>query len=159
MEVGGLGIMGKLTKMALVLLYLLQLVVVFREQLTHLYRTAVESVHHQTDRAANPHTGLRAMLERVVSIARPHHESLAAALSGPEAVLDSPHAKHEEHHVHDDDKKDRAKRPKRADWRGYLIGNRWHRIRRAVPTPASVGARAADALAMMMTTRTPSPAA
>src|SRR5687767_9850992 len=159
MEVGGLGIMGKLTKMALVLLYLLQLVVVFREQLTHLYRTAVESVHHQTDRAANPHTGLRAMLERVVSIARPHHESLAAALSGPEAVLDSPHAKHEEHHVHDDDKKDRAKRPKRAAGRGTLTANPWHRTRRAYPPPPPAGPRAPVPLAMMMTTRTPSPAA
>ncbi|HTK04602.1 MAG TPA: hypothetical protein VL500_03395 [Candidatus Eisenbacteria bacterium] len=153
--------MGKFTKMALVLLYLLQLVVVFREQLVHMYRTAVSSVHHQTDHVANPHAGLRAMLERVVMITRPAtKEALIAALGGSAAVLNSPQEDEVEHPAHDeDDKKDRAKRQKHAALRQYLIENLWHRIRRDVPAPSSLGARAAEMLSMIMSMRTPAPAA
>lgn len=153
--------MGKFTKMALVLLYLLQLVVVFREQLVHMYRTAVSSVHDQTDRVANPHDGLRAMLERVIMIARPAtSEALVAAMSAPAAVLNPPQEDGVDHPAHDEDgKKDRAKRPKHAALREYLIANLWYRIRRDAPSPSSVGARAAEMLAMVMSMRTPAPAA
>ncbi|HTM68088.1 MAG TPA: hypothetical protein VL426_02210 [Candidatus Binatia bacterium] len=153
--------MGKYTKMALVLLYLLQLVIVFREQLVHLYRTAVDSVHHQTERAANPHPGLRAVLERVVKIGRPApgREAILATAAPVVAMLSSPRDEDGPEHPHDDDdKKDRAKRQKRTFLRQFIIMNLWPSVRSIAAPPSSTGARAGAIARALASALIPAPA-
>lgn len=155
--------MSKYTKMALVLLYLLQLMVVFREQLAHLYRSAFDSADHQADQSAPAHAGLRAVFERVVKIGRPEHKvAIVAAMSAPIAILHADHSGHGPHHDpgHDDDeKKDRAKKQRRSFGHEHLIRNLWERIRRVAPSPAALADHAGDIVRMITYSASSAPAA
>ncbi|MEY4745289.1 MAG: hypothetical protein RL272_1234 [Candidatus Parcubacteria bacterium] len=148
--------MGKYTKMALVLLYLLQLVIVFRDQLAHLYRSAVESVHHEAEQAALPRnqSGLRAVFERAVQIRKPGtHASLVAAASAAVtgAVLSGTGDDDglEVHHD-DDDKKDKARRHRHRVFVAYLLRNLWPSIRRSPAAPSALTKRACDIIRVML---------
>lgn len=152
--------MGKYTKMALVLLYLLQLVVVFREQLAHLYKTAVQTVHG-TERALNPHEGFRAALKRAVTMARPATREAIAAAVIPVAVTiagtddeDGPEHPHDE-----DDKKDRAKKWRHLRRREFIIVNLWGTMRALAALPASTGARADAVIRSILAACIPAPSA
>jgi hypothetical protein len=126
--------MGKFTKMALVVLYLLQLVVVFRDQLAHLYRTAVETVSSETQNATGSRQGaVGAIFEKVVKISSPEiRETLSAtaALAAPATIANDASDQAEDFH-HDDDKNaDRERKQRHHALREYLTGNLWKSIRR-----------------------------
>src|SRR5512142_1066589 len=117
--------------MALVLLYLLQLVIVFRDRLPHLYRSAMESVRSEAgQQAALPRaeSGLRAVFERVVQIRKPGaHATLAAAASvaATGAILSGGESDGGAEVHHDDDRKDRARKHRHRLFAGFLLRNLW----------------------------------
>jgi hypothetical protein len=157
--------MGKYTKMALVLLYLLQLVVVFREQLVHLYKSALGSVSHGTEQGtAQPteHGGLRAVFERVVHVANhpAQHAVAAAVLSAPKMVIHENHGHHHAAHPDpEDEKKDRVRRHRRQTANEYLIRNLFHEFKRMSASPAATDERAADIVRIMTFSCSSQPAA
>lgn len=143
--------MGKYTKMALVLLYLLQLVVVFREQLVHLYKSALGSAHHGTEQdSAQPaeHGGLRAVFERVVKIAHhpvTQHAITTAILTAPAMVIHEEHGHHHSGHPEpEDEKKDKVKRHRRQTAYEYLIRNLFPAFRRMTAPPGASAQRPTD---------------
>ncbi|HSD12583.1 MAG TPA: hypothetical protein VLC10_03420 [Patescibacteria group bacterium] len=148
--------MGKYTKMALVLLYLLQLVIVFRDQLAHLYRSAMESVRTEADLGGVPRaeSGLRAVFERVVQISRPGtHATLAAAapLAATGAILAGGDADEgQEVHHDDDDKKDKARKHRHRVLVEFLLRNLWPNIRCASAAPSALTERSSDIIRVML---------
>lgn len=147
--------MGKYTKMALVLLYLLQLVIVFRDQLAHLYRSAMDSVRNEAEQAALPRaeSGLSALFERVVQIRGPGiHATMAAAASTAVtgAILSGGDDDGPEVHHDDDDKKDRARKHRHRLLVEYVLMNLWPAIRRSPAAPSALSERASDIIRVML---------
>ncbi len=149
--------MGKYTKMALVLLYLLQLVIVFRDQLVQLYRNAVETVRSEAaaDSAApRAENGLRAAFERVVQIRTPGvHAALSAAASTVAATAILTGGDDDdgtEPHHNDDDKKDKARKHRHRFLAEYLLRNLWSGIRRSPAAPSALTERASDIIRVML---------
>ena len=158
--------MGKYTKMALVLLYLLQLVVVFREQLVHLYKSALGSAHQETEQDSTQSAdngGLRAVLERVVKIAShpaAHHATAAAILTAPAVVIHENHGHaHQAHPDPEDEKKDRAPRKHRRPDREWLVRNLYLSMRKFTPSPAAADAQPDDIVRMLTFSCSSQPAA
>jgi hypothetical protein len=132
--------MGKYYKLALVLLYAAQLVIAFREQVVHLYEVAVESIHRHADvhRPAE-------RLEVVKRATHPKYDPVARLSSSADlppvplvaAILD-----HEEEHDDpaneggEDERKDKARRARRARAREILIANLYPFMRAIRPTAA-----------------------
>ncbi len=138
--------MGKYLKYALVLLYVLQLVIVFRDQLADLYRKALEARKDPQADTASREWGLRSVLERVVRIARPASPMTIQAVADalPSLIIDADGA--DDHIVHDDDYKDKGKRFKRRILRHFLIRNLFLSLRRHPPGPNGSGFRGSDML-------------
>jgi hypothetical protein len=157
--------MGKYTKMALVLLYLLQLVVVFREQLVHLYKSALESVHHKAEHAAQPIEpgGLRKVLGRVIEAAQhpaAAHAITVTVIAAPAVYIHENHGHpHNPHPDPEDEKKDRARKGKKAPEREWLVRNLYLFIRRAAPPPSASDKRASDIVRMLTFSCSSQPAA
>lgn len=159
--------MGKYTKMALVLLYLLQLVVVFREQLVHLYKSALGSAHHGTEQdSAQPaeHGGLRAVLERVVQITQhpvAQHAVAVTVIAAPTVYIHAEHGHpHNPHPDPEDEKKDRAPRKhKRAPDREWLVRNLYQSICKFAPSAAATDAQPTDIVRMLTFSCSSQPAA
>ncbi len=130
--------MGKYAKIALVLLYALQLAIAFREQLVHFYRAAAHSISRQNvvrvDAGAAP-TLLKAYAK----------ESLTAASGALQAVLFiDRETENVEDLFHEDDPKDRIRRPTKISFREFLLSNLFPLIkkRRANPSSAASHGRA-----------------
>lgn len=158
--------MGKYTKMALVLLYLLQLMVVFREQLVHLYKSALGSADRGTEQdSAQPaeHGGLRAVLERVVKITNhpvTHHAAAAAVLTAPAVIIHEERGhRHQVHPDPEDEKKDRAPRKHRRPDREWLVRNLYLSICKFTPSPAAADAQTDDIVRMLTFSCSSQPAA
>lgn len=129
--------MGKYAKFALVLLYVVQLAVLFRDQLIHLYRDAMDVVHRQAsierhrDAEATPVAGPRATLFlKRAAIARfdPNSALFAlprvpalASVAGTHHDDDEGHDAHSEHN--DDKHKDRPKRREQRPVVEIMFGN------------------------------------
>lgn len=127
--------MHKYTKWALVLLYLLQLVVVFREQLVHLYKSALHSVNGTEEPVRENAGALGAaadLVKRAVTLTRPVSRESLSALPGlmfPVAIISHEgEGNHEEHHDGDEDK-DWARKQRRRRLRQHLIQNLWESLR------------------------------
>lgn len=159
--------MGKYTKMALVLLYLLQLVVVFREQLVHLYKSALGSVQHGSGHdTAQPaeHGGLRAVFERVVRVAQhpaAQHVAAVAVLTAPKIFIHEEHGHpHNPHPDPEDEKKDReGKHKHRRPAREWLVRNLYAAIRKFASPTDGGDERAADIVRMLTFSCSSQPAA
>lgn len=159
--------MGKYTKMALVLLYLLQLMVVFREQLVHLYKSALGSDQLGTEQdSAQPaeYGGLRAVLERVVQITQhpaAQHVAAATVISAPTVYIHAEHGHpHNPHPDPEDEKKDRAPRkPKRRPDREWLVRNLYTSISKFAPSAAATDAQPTDIVRMLTFSCSSQPAA
>jgi hypothetical protein len=129
--------MNKFTKMALVFLYLLQLVVVFREQLAHIYKSAVEGVTAleapKKDETSNRPGAFRAAMDNIAKISRTgHYESVAGiafAMTLPEFIMGSEVEPSEDLHQEDDKHADNVRKHRHRKLREYLIANLWHSIR------------------------------
>src|SRR5690606_24673978 len=130
--------MNRITKMALVLLYLLQLMVVFRESLEHFFVHAVASIHRRSDLGEHGHEepkheaqpiDVRERLE-ALRIFR-EHIAAVSLLTLHAVVLSSTHGDH--HHPHPieehDRHKDRVHKFRHRDPRTFLLQNLWNRIR------------------------------
>ncbi len=131
--------MHKYTKWALVLLYLLQLVVVFREQLVHLYRSAVHSVNADVLSAAHGRGGYLGtaadQVKKAVTIDNPASRetlgAVSAALFTVSFISRDGDDGEEQHHDGDEDK-DRARRHRRRRTREFIIMNLWSSLRVSV---------------------------
>jgi hypothetical protein len=139
--------MGKYVKIALVLLYLLQLCIVFREQLEHIYEYALEARHNHRERQLTHGRNPRSVLEKVVLIARP----AAILLIGHEAdrtILSAQHGSEDgqENHLHEDDRKDGIRKFKRSIPRSFLIRNLYLAIRAFLPAPGALAGRTSPIL-------------
>lgn len=154
--------MGKYVKIALVLLYLLQLCIVFREQLQHLYEYALEARHNHRSRELTRPEPERpeksegperesppSVIENVVRLGRPEailvigHNAAHAVLS----VLhnDSAH----EPHPPEEERKDRVRRFRRSHVREFLISNLYHAVRRLRPSLTTLSERPVPLLRTM----------
>ncbi len=132
--------MHKYAKWALVLLYLLQLVIVFREQLVHLYKSALQSMEGEAGTAAQARGSLLEaaaadLVKRAVTLTRPSGpETISAvgAIPFPLAIISHEgEGSHEEHHDGDEDK-DWARKQRRRRVRQFLIQNLWKSLRVSV---------------------------
>jgi hypothetical protein len=135
--------MEKNYKMTLALLYLLQLLIVFRESVTEAYKHAVEVIHGRVESDAEH--GTVAHEQEDEDGFRWEH----AALAHVAFVLAHGHAEHHEHvlhhHRHDEpETEDEVQKTRRRRWREVLLANLFPSMRRfaapaqAMDAPASV---------------------
>ncbi len=128
--------MGKYAKIALVLLYAVQIVIAFREQLVHLYKDAVEQAHRASAHSLTETApGGDVRLKRATRPRYNPHEILVAAPHIPAvlAVGFDGHASNEdEEHHRGDEHKDKARKHRTPRPTGYLIRNLFHDIRVSV---------------------------
>jgi hypothetical protein len=147
--------MGKYAKFALVLLYVVQLAVLFRDQLIHLYKDAVEAAHRQSSLAhhrdaseADQGPRVSLFLKRASPV-RFNPKAALFALPGIHGLTaisvahhEGGHHDHDAHGSHDDDKhKDRPK--KRIIWppRVLLFANLISITRNLKAHPDSIAPR------------------
>jgi len=140
--------MGKYAKIALVLLYVAQLAVLFKDELTHLYRNAVAAVHrdsaislpHESGQNEGPKVSLflkRASKPRFnpnsTLFALSHLPALTAVVGNHQGGDE-----HDAHPAHDDDKhKDRPKRHTRLRMREIIYLNLSKSIRKVAMPPSA----------------------
>jgi len=131
------GQVSKYAKIGLVLFYVLQITVLFREHIVHFYKTALEAVHAEKDGdaalvATAHHVGDKHRGDEE----KGHGRRLVAASSLPSAILMIAEEKYgHEPHPHHGHEKDRAGRHRRAPEGEWLIENLFSRIRNA-PMPS-----------------------
>src|SRR5688572_612529 len=106
--------MNKHAKSALIVVYVLQLLVLFRETLGQLYKNTLESVRHEItshDEMPRPNSGTTAPAERwrdvllaIVSIANPHNRGIVVLTAATQiAFLEEEHGRghvHPHHEIH-----------------------------------------------------------
>jgi len=148
--------MGRYAKTALMVLYALQLAIVFRDQLGHLYRNALETVRHEkTSHDERPRervkedrpdagAGWRHALVRAVLLTAGRHDGplLLAAAAVPAAVIheDKHDHFHPQHDFHEKASHERQKQ-RRAMTRGPLLLNLYPLFRVLSCTPSAAAPR------------------
>jgi hypothetical protein len=130
--------MGKIYKAALVLLYLLQLLIVFHEQISHFFEGALAPAHNSTttdDQRSGLIKKLRQAMERhhaadVVLQAKERHDRLAAIRP----------AEHDPgHETHSEEKNRNDRGAKRRPIREFLIANLFPFFKKKRPQAAFRG--------------------
>lgn len=142
--------MEKNYKLALALLYLLQLMIVFRESIAEAYKHAAEAIHGKVEFAADVsghHGAAVAQEERRQPSQeqgfRIEHGASALAMFVLAHVIS-----HDEHHVlhHDDhshpETEDEAKKMRRRRWREIFLANLFPSIKRFAEPAQTAGAPA-----------------
>lgn len=133
--------MGKYAKYALVLLYVVQLIIAFHEQLTHLYKSAVDAVHRET--TALEEKGRSGALGSILlpMRSRPLHE-LSASLPIA-AVIKNAAPHHSKHDFHDQNhsRHDRPRKQKKPMRYEFLLLNLYPLIRIFAAAPNATQAR------------------
>jgi hypothetical protein len=145
--------MGKFTKIALVLLYAVQLGVVFRDQLVSLYEQAVEMVRrepgieHVSYHHGESRDDVIVELKRAIQPRYDVVQTVAAAVI-PHLAAHAAHTDHTEHppHSSDDKHKDKSKKQRMPRIREIMYANLYLRdLSMAVP-PIGLEPRAREEL-------------
>lgn len=138
--------MGKYAKIALVLLYAVQLGVTFRDQVVHLYKQAIDMVHRDVAVAyVTVDVPEYQTLKRSAPPLFDAHEILAAPFIAPLALGDSAHDAPEDGHPthNDDDKnKDRVKKERHIRMREIVYANLFQSLRTRAVHPSAQEPRA-----------------
>ncbi|KPJ85327.1 hypothetical protein AMJ57_03540 [Parcubacteria bacterium SG8_24] len=133
--------MTKHWKTALVLLYLVQVAIMFREQILHLFRHAEEAAHREAVLVTLDET--ETVLKRSPGPGIDPYETLVQVESvDPLAALlgYALHEKREEHHPNHrhDERQDRNRRARRRALYAFVIANLFRTIQR-YPRPSGTG--------------------
>lgn len=125
--------MGRNYKMALALLYVLQLVVVFRESVAEVYKHAVEALHGTSAHVESVDAG-HAPTTETRQPAAPHGP-LWRARPAVDAIflVGIPVIKDEGHEPHHHEREDRTRKPRQRHINEYLIANLFNRMKRLWP--------------------------
>lgn len=134
--------MGKIYKAALVLFYLLQLVIVFHEQIMHLFDSVASPIHDAAS-AQDPQKGFLKRLRQAME----QHQAAGVVLRSDDAHTSSiaavVHQQDEPvHDVHHEEKSNHQKKPKRGPIRQFLISNLYPFLKRHRSPTARQGAAA-----------------